>query len=102
MVHPTRTDGGAYAVQLARAAGHQVIADACPADTNLVTELGASVAVDCGPGVVERIRAAIPGGSDACLRRRCGHRRRAASGDPGRWTDADRLDLLRQLIGDGP
>jgi NADPH:quinone reductase-like Zn-dependent oxidoreductase len=58
---------GGYAVQIARAAGHRVIADASAADTKLVTELGASVVVERGPGIAERIRNAVPGGVDASV-----------------------------------
>src|SRR5215218_10389452 len=47
---------GGYVVQLAKADGLRVIADAAPADEQLVTELGADELVARGPGVGERIR----------------------------------------------
>ncbi len=58
---------GGYAVQLGRAEGLQVIADASPADEDLVTELGAHVVVPRGPGVGARMRQVRPGGLDALL-----------------------------------
>lgn len=54
---------GGYVVQLARADGLRVIADASPADTALVRSLGAEV-VARGDDVAERIRAIVPGGVD--------------------------------------
>ena len=47
---------GGYVVQLAKADGLRVIADASPADEQLVTQLGADELVARGPGVGERIR----------------------------------------------
>jgi NADPH:quinone reductase-like Zn-dependent oxidoreductase len=58
---------GGYALQLARAAGHRVIADAAPADARLVSELGADVVVPRGPEVADRIRAVVAGGVDAVV-----------------------------------
>jgi NADPH:quinone reductase-like Zn-dependent oxidoreductase len=55
---------GGYVVQLAKAAGLRVVADASPADTDLVRDLGADVVVPRGAGVADRIRAAVPGGVD--------------------------------------
>ncbi len=55
---------GGYTVQLAKADGLRVIADAAPADKDLVRELGADVVVDRGEGVVDRILEAVPGGVD--------------------------------------
>lgn len=58
---------GGYAVQLAKAAGHRVLADAAPHDTQLVTALGADEVVPRGPGVAERFRDLTPAGVDAAL-----------------------------------
>lgn len=56
---------GGYVVQLARAEGLRVIADASEADTELVTGLGAHEVVRRGDDVADRIREAVPGGVDA-------------------------------------
>lgn len=53
---------GGYVVQLAKADGLRVIADASPDDAQLVTELGADELVPRGPDVGERIRERHPGG----------------------------------------
>jgi len=58
---------GGYAIQLARAEGVRVIADASPADEDLVAGLGADVVVPRGPGVAARIRQVLPDGVDALL-----------------------------------
>jgi NADPH:quinone reductase-like Zn-dependent oxidoreductase len=58
---------GGYVVQLAKADGLHVIADAAPADAQLVTSLGADELVARGPGVGERIRQLHPGGVAAVL-----------------------------------
>jgi NADPH:quinone reductase-like Zn-dependent oxidoreductase len=58
---------GGYAIQLAKADGVRVIADAAPADENLVAALGADQIVARGPGVGERIRRWWPGGVDAVI-----------------------------------
>ena len=58
---------GGYAIQLARAEGLRVIADAGPADENLVAGLGADVVVPRGPGVAVRMRQVLPDGVDALL-----------------------------------
>lgn len=47
---------GGYAIQLAKVDGLRVIADAAPADENLVAALGADQIVARGPGVGQRIR----------------------------------------------
>ena len=52
---------GGYAIQLARAEGLRVIADAGPADENLVAGLGADVVVPRGPGVAVADAAGTPG-----------------------------------------
>jgi NADPH:quinone reductase-like Zn-dependent oxidoreductase len=58
---------GGYAVQLAKAAGHRVLADASSADAELVAALGADEVVPRGPGVTERFRALAPHGVDAVV-----------------------------------
>jgi NADPH:quinone reductase-like Zn-dependent oxidoreductase len=54
---------GGYVVQLARAEGLQVVADASPTDIDLVRSLGAEV-VARGDDVADRIRAIVPDGVD--------------------------------------
>ena len=56
---------GGYTVQLAKADGLRVIADASEADTKLVQELGADVVVRRGDDVADRIREVEPDGVDA-------------------------------------
>src|SRR5258708_2734311 len=58
---------GGYAVQLARADGLHVIADASPNDAELVRNLGAEVVVERGDDVAQRIRQALPQGVDAAI-----------------------------------
>ncbi len=58
---------GGYTIQLAKADGLRVIADAAPADETLVADLGADQIVTRGPGVGERIRQWWPGGVDAVV-----------------------------------
>ncbi len=53
---------GGYVVQLARAEGLRVVADASEADEDLVRGLGADVVVRRGDGVADRIREAVGGG----------------------------------------
>lgn len=55
---------GGYAVQLAKADGLRVIADASPADEELVRGLGADVVVRRGDDVAQRIREHVPQGVD--------------------------------------
>lgn len=55
---------GGYVVQLAKADGLTVIADASAADEALVRGLGADVVVARGPDVADRILGACPGGVD--------------------------------------
>jgi NADPH2:quinone reductase len=55
---------GGYVVQVAKADGLRVIADASPADTALVKALGADEVVARGDDVADRIRALVPGGAD--------------------------------------
>lgn len=56
---------GGYVVQLARADGLHVIADASGADEELVRSLGANDVVRRGDDVAARIRELVPGGVDA-------------------------------------
>lgn len=58
---------GGYTVQLAKAAGLQVLADAAPNDLELVRSLGADEVVARGPEVADRIRALWPDGADAAV-----------------------------------
>lgn len=53
---------GGYVIQLAKADGLRVVADAKPSDQALVRELGADHVVARGDGVTERIRSLAPGG----------------------------------------
>jgi NADPH:quinone reductase-like Zn-dependent oxidoreductase len=55
---------GGYVVQLAKADGLTVVADASEADEQLVRELGADVVVRRGDDVAERIRERFPDGVD--------------------------------------
>src|SRR3712207_9524721 len=55
---------GGYVVQLARADGLTVVADASEADEQLVRNLGADVVVRRGDDVAARIRAHVPEGVD--------------------------------------
>lgn len=55
---------GGYVVQLAKADGLRVVADAKDSDIDLVRALGADEVVVRGDGVVEAIRAVAPGGVD--------------------------------------
>jgi NADPH:quinone reductase len=56
---------GGYMVQLAKADGLRVVADASEADEKLVRSLGADVVIRRGDDVSDRIRQAVPGGVDA-------------------------------------
>jgi NADPH2:quinone reductase len=58
---------GGYAIQLGKAGGLKVIADAQPTDEALVRELGADVVVPRGEGVAQAIRAAVPEGVDGLV-----------------------------------
>jgi NADPH:quinone reductase len=58
---------GGYAVQLGKAAGLRVIADAAPADEQLVKDLGADVVVRRGPEFAERVREVVPQGADGLV-----------------------------------
>ena len=56
---------GGYVVQLAKADGLRVIADAAASDEALVRSLGADVVVRRGDDVADRIRDVVPDGVDA-------------------------------------
>jgi NADPH:quinone reductase len=58
---------GGYAVQLGQVGGLRVVADAAPADEQLVKDLGADVVVRRGPEFAERVRAAVPQGADGLV-----------------------------------
>jgi NADPH2:quinone reductase len=58
---------GGYAVQLAKADGLRVIADASAADEQLVKDLGADILVRRGTEFSERVRDAVPQGADAVV-----------------------------------
>jgi len=58
---------GGYAVQLAKASGLHVIADASPADRHLVQALGADIIVARGPAMPGQIRGALPAGADGLV-----------------------------------
>ncbi|MEJ2187580.1 MAG: NADP-dependent oxidoreductase [Gemmatimonadota bacterium] len=55
---------GGYVVQLAKADGLRVIADASSADEQLVKSLGADIVVPRGDDIAARMRAVAPGGVD--------------------------------------
>lgn len=55
---------GGYVIQLAKADGLRVIADAKASDHDLVASLGADVVVERGDDVAQRITDACPGGVD--------------------------------------
>ena len=55
---------GGYVVQLAKAAGLRVIADASAADAQLVRDLGADIVVRRGDDIAVQIRAVAPDGVD--------------------------------------
>lgn len=55
---------GGYVVQLAKAQGLRVVADASEADEQLVRDLGADIVVRRGNDIADRMRAAVPDGVD--------------------------------------
>ena len=58
---------GGYVIQLGKADGLRVIADASEADERLVRDLGADVVVRRGDEVADRIRAEVPDGVDGIV-----------------------------------
>ena len=118
---------GGYAVQLAKADGLHVIADAAEADEDLVRGLGADRLVRRGEGAADRIRALAPDGVDGVIDAALLNQAvvpairdngalavfRGWDGEPGRGitvgkvfvhdqvTDTAALDKLRQQAEDG-
>lgn len=109
---------GCYAVELAKADGLWVVADAAPQDEQLVRDSGADVVVARGDGLVERIRAQVPDGVDGlvdCAVRDGGGIAtvRGFAGEPERgvtyhpvWVvqyqeERDKLDQLRAQVESG-
>jgi NADPH:quinone reductase-like Zn-dependent oxidoreductase len=58
---------GGYAIQLAKAEGLRVVADASEADEPLVKELGADIVVRRGPEFAAQVRQAVPEGVDGVV-----------------------------------
>jgi NADPH2:quinone reductase len=58
---------GGYAVQLGKADGLRVIADASPADEQLVRDLGADIVVRRGKEFAGQVREAVPRGADGLI-----------------------------------
>lgn len=58
---------GGYSIQLGRAAGLRIIADASPGDEELVRELGADAVVERGQEFADRVRAIVPEGADGLI-----------------------------------
>ena len=118
---------GGYVVQLAKADGLHVIADASPADEELVRDLGADIVVRRGEDVADRILDVAPDGVDGladgsvqnellipAIRTGGGFATvRGYRGEPGRditfhqvWVreyarEQAKLDTLRQQVEDG-
>ncbi len=58
---------GGYAIQLAKAEGIRVVADASPEDEQLVRDLGADVIVARGEDFADQVRQAVPEGVDGVV-----------------------------------
>ena len=58
---------GGYAIELAKAEGLRVVADAAPADEQLVRDLGADIVVARGDDFADRVRDAVPEGVDGVV-----------------------------------
>jgi NADPH:quinone reductase-like Zn-dependent oxidoreductase len=58
---------GGYAIQLAKSEGLRVVADAAPADEQLVRDLGADVIVARGDDFADRVLQAVPEGADGVV-----------------------------------
>jgi NADPH:quinone reductase-like Zn-dependent oxidoreductase len=58
---------GGYAVQLGRADGLRVIADASASDEQLVKDLGADIVVRRGDDFADRVREVVPEGADGVI-----------------------------------
>jgi NADPH2:quinone reductase len=86
---------GGYAVQLAKAEGLRVIADASPADEALVRDLGADIVVARGPTFAQEVRRAFPDGADGLID---GAVTGQAAADAVR--DGGRIATLRGFVGE--
>jgi NADPH:quinone reductase len=86
---------GGYAVQLAKAEGLRVVADASPADEGLVTELGADMVVPRGPDFAKNVRLVLPDGADGLID---GALLGQAAADAVR--DGGRIATLRGFVGE--
>ncbi|HSZ37081.1 MAG TPA: NADP-dependent oxidoreductase [Acidimicrobiales bacterium] len=58
---------GGYAVQMGRVGGLRIVADAAPADEDLVRALGAEVIVHRGNDFAAEVRSVLPDGADALI-----------------------------------
>ncbi|MFJ8021510.1 NADP-dependent oxidoreductase [Streptomyces sp. NPDC096311] len=58
---------GGYVIQLAKADGLRVVADAAPHDEQLVRELGADIVLPRGPEFPKKVRAEVPEGVDGLV-----------------------------------
>ncbi|MCM0674975.1 NADP-dependent oxidoreductase [Micromonospora phytophila] len=58
---------GGYVIELAKADGLRVVADAAPQDEPLVKELGADIVLPRGPEFPKQVRAAVPDGVDGLV-----------------------------------
>jgi NADPH:quinone reductase-like Zn-dependent oxidoreductase len=58
---------GGYTLQLARAAGLRLVADAAPAEEELVRRLGADVVVPRGDDFAAQVRRVVPSGADGLV-----------------------------------
>jgi NADPH:quinone reductase-like Zn-dependent oxidoreductase len=58
---------GGYAIQLAKADGLRVVADASPDDEKLVNDLGADIVVARGPDFAQSVRDVVPEGVDGLI-----------------------------------
>lgn len=58
---------GGYVIQLAKADGLRVVADAAPRDESLIKELGADVVLPRGTEFPAQVRAEVPGGVDGLV-----------------------------------
>jgi NADPH:quinone reductase-like Zn-dependent oxidoreductase len=98
-----------YAIAAAKRRGIKVIADAIPADAELVRSYGADIVVERGPGFAEAIRRELPNGVEALLDTVLGEKSFGAIRDGGiyipvrGWGDkpAERgIEIRRLLVSD--
>jgi NADPH:quinone reductase len=118
---------GGYVVQMGKARGLRVVADAAPADRQLVESMGADVVVERGDDMVAGMLAAAPGGVDGLVDAAVLNEKVVAAVKPGgrvatvrhfegdpvsdvtfravkvryHLRDTARLEELRQLVEDG-